>query len=94
MRVAELANTAVVSKSNANDPKTASQAKGHRVKYGLDHWTVAPLDYFLDYFWTIFGPFFGPFFGLNFGLFFKCLVSSFSGGWFIICSSSGRGRQG
>ena len=28
MRVAELANTAVVSKSNANDPKTASQAKG------------------------------------------------------------------
>ena len=36
---------------------------GHRVKYGLDHWTLGPLDYFLDYF-------FGLFHGLNFGLFF------------------------
>ena len=23
---------------------------GHRVKYGLDHWTLGPLDYFLDHF--------------------------------------------
>ena len=25
-------------------------SSGHRVKYGLDHWTLGPLDYFLDYF--------------------------------------------
>ena len=32
----------------------------HRIKYGLDHWTIGPLDYFLDnylgpffFFWTI-----------------------------------------
>ena len=24
--------------------------QGHRVKYGLDHWTLGPVDYFLDYF--------------------------------------------
>ena len=34
----------------------------HKIKYGLDHWTIGPLDYFLDNF---LGPFFfsfGPFY--------------------------------
>ena len=30
-------------------------SKGHRIKYGLDHWTLGLFDYF-------FGPFFGPFY--------------------------------
>ena len=44
----------------------------HRVKYGLDHWTLGLMDFlFLDYFWTIFldlsfNLIFGPFFGGHF----------------------------
>ena len=57
---------------------------GHGVKYVLDH---GPLDL-----WTIFGLFFGPFLGLNFGLFLRAGLVVFSWGWFIICSSSGKGR--
>jgi len=39
----------------------------HRVKYGLDHWTLG----------LFFGLFFGLFLGQNFRLFFKGWVGSF-----------------
>ena len=51
---------------------------GHRVKYGLDHWTLGPLDYFLDHF-------FGLFHGLNFGLFLESLVR----GGYLVLSGGG-----
>ena len=43
----------------SSDALSEGPIEGHRVKYGLDHWTLGPLDYF-----------FGLFHGLNFGLFF------------------------
>ena len=30
--------------------ETVDRSLGHRVKYGLGHWTLGPLDYFLDHF--------------------------------------------
>ena len=47
----------------------------HRIKYGLDHWTIGPLDYFLD-------NFLGPFF------FFWTILS---GGGGTICTQGGVG---
>ena len=56
------------------------------VKYGLDHWTLGPLDYFLD--------FFGPFPGLNLRLFFKGWVCSFFRGlvYHMFFLREGKGR--
>jgi len=53
----------------------------HRVKYGLDHWTLG----------LVFGLFFGLFLGLNFGLLFKGWVGSFVRGvvYHMVCLREG-----